>query len=77
MFVKQDWTIGYYGLLFHLTYFKTVLEFLRKLITKYISEKKIPSGNVKTDKSFENNVETVVHCKSERSVLALKIGPFR
>ena len=46
LFVKQDWTIGYYGLLFHLTYFKTVLEFLRKLITKYISEKKIPSGNV-------------------------------
>ena len=45
LFVKQDWTIGYYGL-FHLTYFKTVLEFLRKLITKYISEKKRPSGNV-------------------------------
>ena len=46
LFVKQDWTIGYYVLLFHLTYFKTVLEFLRKLITKYISEKKIPSGNL-------------------------------
>ena len=33
LFVKLDWTIGYFGLPFHLTYFKTVLEFLRKLIT--------------------------------------------
>ena len=61
LFVKQDWTIGYYGLLFHLTYFKTVLEFLRKLITNYISEKKIPIV-VEMYKRIrvENNVETVV-----------------
>ena len=36
LFVKQDWTIGYYGLLFHFTYFKTVLELVLKITLKQL-----------------------------------------